>query len=197
MRLGAFAGADVRVDGLAHDRVCELETLRGLQDRELCQHVRTACRLLLRELGQAGRLGDARAVAEYRHGSHQRGRRGGPTGEAQEHRLGDGGGADASHADRRPGIRRDALFGGLAQERLEEERVAAGGFAACLGELRGHLRAEPLPAQRGGRLRAQRPGRSTVVSGAAASRARSSEASSPGRVVASTATGRPSRRGAR
>ena len=154
--LGAFVGADVRVDGFADNRVRKLEALARRQDRQRGQEIRIPCRLLLRNFGEARGLGEARAVAEHRHGAHQSGRRRRGSGETQEHRLGHGPRTDVLLADRLARVGRELLLACLAQERFEEEGVAAGGFVASRREVLCDFRTEPSLAKRGGRLDAQR-----------------------------------------
>ncbi len=148
VRPGALVGADVRVDGLPHDRVPELEGRRRPQDRAIDQQVGGACRLVLLEPGQARGLGQPGAVAQHRDGAHEGGRGRGAAREAQEHRLGDRGRAQPLDPGRLAGVRRQPLLPRLAQERLEEERVPAGGLAAGRREVVGHRGAEPLLAER-------------------------------------------------
>ena len=189
--------ADVRVDGLPHDRVRELEAFRRLQDREPGQQVGGAGRLVLVDVGQSRRLGEAGAVAEHRDGPHQRSGAGGRSREAQEHRLGHRGWTDATHVDFIARVSRELLLTCLAQQRLEEEGVAAGGLATGGGEVVPDMRTEPCSQRPAVASTLSGAGRSTVVSGAEASRARSATTPSPGRVEARTASGRPSSRGAR
>ena len=77
VRLGALVRADVRVDGLADDRVRELEASPGLQDRERDQQVGGERASSSVSSARQRSLGEARAVAEHRDRAHQGSRRGG------------------------------------------------------------------------------------------------------------------------
>ena len=129
----------------------------GFKDRDRRQQIGGIDRLVLPERCQSSGLGEGGAVAEHRDRANEGGRRRGPVGETQEHRLGDRGGPDAAHPGRLARIGRQPLLAHLAQERLEEERVAAGGLAAGRHELGRHVLAQPALAQRRGRPGAQRP----------------------------------------
>ena len=160
VRLGPLVRPDVRVDRFAHDRVGELQHVPGGQDLELGQQVVGPGRLVLRDPGEACRLGEAGAVTQHCHGTHEiaRGRR--CVGQAEQDRLGDGGWPDTPHPHRLPGVGHDLLPAGLAQQRLQEERVAPSGLPARRRELGGDVGAEPETAQRrrargGQRARAQ------------------------------------------
>ena len=160
VRLGPLVRPDVRVDRFAHDRVGELQHVPGGQDLELGQQVVGPGRLVLRDPGEACRLGEAGAVTQHRHGTHEiaRGRR--CVGHAEQDRLGDGGWPDTPHPRRLPGVGHDPLPAGLAQQRLQEERVAPSGLPARRRELGGDVGAEAETAQRrrargGQRARAQ------------------------------------------
>jgi hypothetical protein len=197
MGLGPFERADVRVDGLAHDRVREFEPRALLEDGQRDQQIGRPRGLVLRDVGQPGHVGEARAVAEHGDRAHHGGSRRGPVGETQQHGLRHRGWADAAHTLRLARIRREPPLIRLAEQRLEEEGISARGVAAGRRELRRHALAEPAPESVTVASRLSGPGRSTVVSGPAARRARSGATASPLRVEASTATASPSMRGAR
>ena len=113
--VGELAWTDVHAHGLAHDRVGELEAVRGPEDVEGDQPIRGTGRVLLGELGHRRRLGEAGAVAEHRHRSHQgaRGRR--SCRQAEQDRLGHLRRSDPPHAHGLVGARRQPPLGGLTQ----------------------------------------------------------------------------------
>ena len=113
--VGELAWTDVHAHGLAHDRVGELEAVRGPEDVEGDQPIRGAGRVLLGELGHRRRLGEAGAVAEHRHRSHQgaRGRR--SCRQAEQDRLGHLRRSDPPHAQGLVGAGRQPPLGGLTQ----------------------------------------------------------------------------------
>jgi hypothetical protein len=154
---GAFARSDVRIHRLADDRVRELETVSRPQDRERDEPVGGRGGLVVTYAGQGGRLGQAGTIAEHRDGPHERARGRGGARQAQQHPLGDRGGPEAPHPGRAPRIGGDRLLLHLAQQRLEEEGVAAGRSSARRRELGfDHRSSQPALAQRHGRVEAQR-----------------------------------------
>ena len=167
----ALGGTDVRVDRFPHDRMGELDPLGRREDRERHQQVGGPAASSVGELGTACRLGEARAVSEHRDGAYECGRGAGSPGKPEQHRLSHRGGADAPHpigrfhvgtAPSARSLRAAAPRGGNG---LPPVAVAAGG-----SELRRHGRAEPARAQPPAAAALSGRGRSTVVSGAAASR---------------------------
>lgn len=148
VRFAAFMGADVGVDGFPHDRVCELQDLPRLQDRQLDQPVGSASGLILGKPGQASQLGETGTVAEHRNRTHHSTRCHRCPRKTQEYGLGYRSGADATHAASITRVRDEVLLPNLAQERLEEERITTRSLAARRREAPCHARTEPALAKR-------------------------------------------------
>jgi hypothetical protein len=136
VRLRPLSGSDVRVDGLTDDRVGEVEGLPGLQDLEGGQQVGCSRSALVIDPREPGGLVGPGAVAEHGDGAHHGGGGRGRPGQTEQDGVGDGGGADATHPDRFPGVRLDVLLDHLVQQRLEEEGVAPGGGPTGGSEVR-------------------------------------------------------------
>ena len=134
----------------------ELEALGALLHPDGREQIGGAGCLVLRKLGQTSGLGEAGTVTEHRYGPDQGGCRGRPLGQAQKHGLGHGGGPDSSRALGPACVGGDPALIHLPQQRLEIERVAAGGLAARRGELGSHVGADAALAQRRRRPGAQR-----------------------------------------
>ena len=175
VRLGAVVRADVRVDGFADDRVCELEAARPASGSRARPGGRRRVPPLRSEIS-ASRAASARlgAVAEHRDGAHQRGRRrrglrrgaGAPPGPPRRARCACTRAASpesvesfCSHASRRSASRKNGL------PPVASRHAAANSGATSAPSLRSQSVA--VASVLSG------PGRSTVVSGPAASRARS------------------------
>jgi hypothetical protein len=197
MRGGPCARADIRVHGLPHDRMRELERCDGPQQPKLDQQVGGGWGLPLGHLGQARCLFDARAVTQDGDGAYEACSSRGRSRQAQEHRLGHRCRSDVPHAGRPPRVRRESLLAHLAQQRLEEEGIAARGLPAGSGELGRHGDTERTLAQSRRRLATQRSWSDHLGLGGGREPSQLDGVASPGRVDAKTTTRRPSRRGPR
>ena len=155
VRPGPLTGADVGIDGLADDRVSELERVGRREDPERDQQVGGAGRLLLRQLRERGGLGEASPIAEDRGGPHERRGALGPARQREEHGLGDRRGSELTDPLRSAAVAGEAQLARLTQERLQEERVAAGCLAGGLRESLRDAVAEHSLTDRGGRLDAE------------------------------------------
>ena len=125
----ALVRAEIRGDGFSHDRMRELEPFGRSEDLQLDQLIGRIDRFIVADPGQPGGLGEARAVADHRDRADERcgGQR--PVGQSKQDRVGDGGRPELTHQAGLVGVRREPSLGDLAQQRLEEERIAAGRLA--------------------------------------------------------------------
>ena len=164
-------GLDARVDGGAHDRVREGQSVSLLDQARGRQSVERIIRCRALQPGDRGELVSASAVAHECERLRQLTGTVGQGVKPLEHRAGERLRAQLGQVGRGGVVGFDAALAGPGEQRAHEQRRAAGGVAAGLAERlgglgvqlrtneRGHcLRAERLELQAGGqRMRGQPP----------------------------------------
>ncbi len=154
--LGTLRPGDVVVDDGAHHRMGELERQvrpQHVRARERCGGVRRGVHA---ESGEGGGVLELRAPTEDGHRPRERRRLGRDARQSQRHRAGHRLRPDREDPRRLRRGRLHALAAERVEQRLEEERIAAGRLLARVHELGRRLDAERLAREERRRVAAER-----------------------------------------